>query len=178
MFETFVRKFIVWAIRRSKYRYQVVTFEGKFSFYRWEPFWPDEIFDRSWDRHKEWFLKYYLPKNYVSSTSWTGRDPWHKFNRPPFWRPFNALLHCWRPEHDGEEFHDHPRWSITIMLRGSIIEDTPWSTRVLVPGSVVFRSRKAIHSFRVLPQHRGKSWTLFIVGRRNYRQNTYHIVKR
>jgi hypothetical protein len=44
-----------------------------------------------------------------------------------------------------------------------------------VPGSIVFRSRKAIHAFRVPRETRGKSWTLFIVGRRNHPQNQYLI---
>lgn len=71
--------------------------------------------------------------------------------------------------------HDHPRWSVTICLRGEIIERTPWGERTLRPGSVVLRSRKAIHAFRLPNGRRGKTWTLFIVGRRNYRQNTYAI---
>lgn len=98
------------------------------------------------------------------------------YYRPPWYRPFNLLLHWWRPA-DGyrEEYHDHPRWSVTVCLRGKIIERTPWSERTLTPGSIVIRSRKAIHSFEVPAGYRGKTWTLFIVGRRNYRQNTYRV---
>lgn len=106
-------------------------------------------------------------------------DEWGKHNRLPWWRPFNALLHCWRPEAEQREaMHDHPRWSITICLRGKIIERTPWGERTLTPGSVVIRSRKAIHSFEVPVGYRGKTWTLFIVGRRKHRQNTYQVVPR
>ncbi len=74
--------------------------------------------------------------------------------------------------------HDHPRWSITICLRGRLIEHTPWGAHVLSPGVIVVRSRKAIHEFEVPIGFRGKTWTLFIVGRRNYRQNTYRITRR
>ena len=48
----------------------------------------------------------------------------------------------------------------------------------LQPGSIVIRSRKAIHAFRVPKEHHGKTWTLFIVGRRNHRQNTYVVTTR
>jgi len=166
--------FILWARRRAPHRLRVVTFDDKFSFSRFEFLWGDEIHDASWDRHKVWVLKN-LPAGWRDSSFWTGIEGTKKFNRPPFWRPFNAFLHCWRPEHDGEEFHDHPRWSITICLRGRLIERTPWATRILTPGSVVIRSRKAIHAFQCPKEHHGKTWTIFIVGRRNHRQNRYSI---
>lgn len=100
-------------------------------------------------------------------------------HRLPWWRPVNALLHCWSPAaNQREAMHDHPRWSITVCLRGRIIERTPWGERVLTPGSIVIRSRKAIHSFEVPAGFRGKTWTLFIVGRRKHRQNTYEVTAR
>lgn len=137
-----VRRFILWAVRRSPYRQRVVTFGGDFSFSRFAFLWPDE---------------------------------WKGHHRPPFWRPFNVLLHCWRPSHNGEEFHDHPRWSITICLKGKLLEHTPWGERLLTPGSIVIRSRKAIHAFQVPEGFAGTTWTLFIVGRRNHEQNRYSI---
>jgi hypothetical protein len=106
-------------------------------------------------------------------------DEYGGTNRLPWWRPFNALLHCWAPAvNQREAMHDHPRWSISVCLRGRIIERTPWNERLLTPGSIVFRSRKAIHSFEVPAGFRGKTWTLFIVGPRKYRQNTYQVVAR
>lgn len=148
MLATVIRWSIAWACRRCGYlrRRKVVTFEGKFSFFRFEFLWPDE---------------------FVSGDK--------RWNRPPWWRPFNLFLHLWRPQHNGEEFHDHPRWSITVVLQGKLIERTPWCEKTLTPGSVVIRSRKAIHAFRIAEGYRGKTWTLFIVGRRNHRQNRYSI---
>lgn len=128
---------------------RVVTFDGKFLFWRFEPFWPDEHISRKTGEH------------------------WH---RPPWWRPFNALLHQWMPAPGTrEEYHDHPRWSITICLRGRMIEHTPWGDNVLTPGSIVLRSRKYIHAFSIPDGYSGKTWTLFIVGRRNHRQNSYAV---
>lgn len=97
-------------------------------------------------------------------------------NRPPWYRPFNVLLHNWQHGESGA-FHDHPRWSVTIVLKGRITEVTPWRRKLLNPGSIVFRSRKAIHAFE-LPQDHGDVWTLFIVGRRNHEQNSYVVEPR
>jgi hypothetical protein len=67
---------------------------------------------------------------------------------------------------------------VSICLRGKIIEHTPWGDKTLTPGSMVFRNRKYIHSFSVPNGYQGKTWTLFIVGRRNHSQNTYVITNR
>lgn len=139
-----VDRFIAWASKG--YFVRVVTHEdSRLLMHRYCPFWPDE---------------------------WTGSDG-EKYDRPPWWRPFNVLVHRWVASHR-EEMHDHPRWSITICLRGSLIEHTPWGSRVLTPGSIVVRSRKAIHAFEMVPGE--EPWTVFIVGRRNHRQNGF-IVK-
>lgn len=146
MLERLVKAFILWAVRRTAHAQRSMD-QNRLSFFRYAFLWEDE-----WVHNGK---------------------TWH---RPPWYRPFNALLHLWRPQHGGEEFHDHPRWSITICLRGCLIERTPWAERTLTPGSIVIRSRKRIHSFHIPPEHRGKTWTLFIVGRRNYRQNRYRVV--
>lgn len=126
---------------------EVVTFSDEHLFIRYAPFWPDEFISTG----KHW-------------------------NRPPWWRPFNILFHRWDPAPGTEEaMHDHPRWSITICLAGRIVERTPWGERLLKPGSIVVRSRKAIHAFHVPAEHHGNTWTCFIVGRRNHRQNTYAV---
>jgi hypothetical protein len=155
-----VDRFIVWAKAHAKDMANVVTFEGDDLFTRYEFFrvdeWPDKWFDRK-----------------------LAVEP--KAKRPnalPWWFPVNAFLHHWRlGPNTPESFHDHPRWSITICLKGRIIERTPWGERLLTPGSVVFRSRKYIHAFEI-PQDAGEVWTLFIVGRRKYRQNSYQVIAR
>jgi hypothetical protein len=156
--ETLLKVLLLWLLKRARppkmrirqfVARRVVTFDDKFLFWRFEPFW-----------HDEWVRLY---------------DGKH-INRPPWWRPFNVLLHQWIPEPGTkEDYHDHPRWSITLCLRGKLIEHTPWGDKVLRPGSIVLRSRKYIHAFSVPEGYSGKTWTVFIVGRRNYRQNTYVI---
>jgi hypothetical protein len=95
----------------------------------------------------------------------------------PRWSPFNALLHHWRA-HQDSSFHDHQRWSITIVLRGELTELTPWGEKRLKAGSIVLRSTRYIHGFRVRPEHSARTWTLFVVGRRRGVQNTYEVTRR
>lgn len=146
-----MNRFILWLLSRCQHygRMNIIDFQGKTVANRWCPFWFDE---------------------------WTGSDG-KKHNRPPWYRPFNILLHRWvTGDRDLSVMHDHPRWSITILLRGKIIEHTPWEKKVLTPGSVVIRGRKYIHTIEVPPEYRGKTWTLFIVGRRNYLQHYLNVV--
>lgn len=136
---------------------RVVTFDDasgahKFLFWRFAPFWYDEWVSIKDGQRKVW-------------------------NALPRWRPFNALLHQWLPEPGiRESWHDHPRWSITVCLAGTLIEHTPWGDNVLTAGSIIFRSHKYIHAFSV-PEG-SKPWTLFIVGRRKHRQNSYVVTPR
>jgi hypothetical protein len=147
--ERLIGVFILWARRRAPRRRRMLTFAGDFTLSRFEFLWLDEKATPGGTRPQ---------------------------NRPPWWRPFNMFLHCWRPDHDGEEFHDHSRWSITICLRGRLLERMPQrEPRPLTPGSIVFRSHKAIHAFDIPKGHSGKTWTLFIVGRRNHRQSPYRF---
>lgn len=151
-----IDRFIRWAIARAKNAQPVVTFDRKFLFNRYEFLRRDEWPDSWWDDHRDRYAV--------------------RPNKLPWWLPFNIFLHCWNPEPGTREaFHDHPRWSITICLKGTITELTPWSRRVLRPGSIVIRSRKSIHAFEVAEKHAGETWTLFIVGRRNHRQNKFVV---
>jgi hypothetical protein len=154
-----VDRFIDWATDRCDPT-PVVTFDDVGQFTRWSFLRPDEFTDEEWERNRAAFPK---------------RRPYAL----PWWLPCNVLLHRWEPEPGSkEDFHDHPRWSVTICIKGKIIERTPWGERTLKPGSIVVRSHKAIHSFEVPDGYSGNTWTLFIVGRRKYRQNTYQVTHR
>lgn len=146
-----VDRFIAWAVRRAPHPQPVVTFDGKDLFTRYE----------------FWRLDEYV------------KDDGSIYRPLPWWRPINAFIHCWAPDPGSREgFHDHPRWSITVCLKGEVTEVTPWGRRLLRPGSIVIRSRKAIHAFEMAPGFAGETWTLFIVGRRRHRQNTYLVTPR
>jgi hypothetical protein len=93
-------------------------------------------------------------------------------NRRPWYAPFNAFLHCWQHGDTGL-MHDHPRWSITIVLKGCLKEQTPAKDKWLTPGSIVIRGPGYVHRIVVPERYKGRTWTLFIVGRRVYRQHYY-----
>lgn len=140
-----INMLILWMIKRNgSWTQNIITKNDEVIAKRFMPFWTDE---------------------------WTSGSGQHH-HRPPWFRPFNILLHRWI-KGDEELMHDHPRWSITICLRGRLIEHTPWETKILTPGSVVFRSRKFIHRIEIPKKYSGKTWTIFIVGRRNHLQNYF-----
>lgn len=157
--------FIAWASRYHEAR--VVTFDDKFLFDRFAFFRLDEWPDSWWDGHKDMCDK--------PGCRTCRRRP----SSLPWWLPFNMSLHRWAPEPGSREgFHDHPRWSVTVCLKGRITELTPWGRRELRPGSIVIRSRRYIHAFEMPAELHGETWTLFIVGRRKHRQNTYVVTPR
>jgi hypothetical protein len=160
---TLVDRFIAWAKERAGIVQPVVTFGGQPLFDRYEFLRYDEYSDGWWDEHKARCKCHWCPAQ--------DRRP----RALPWWLPLNAFLHHWRlGANTPEEFHDHPRWSVTIVLKGRILERTPWGVNQLRPGSVVIRSRKYIHAFEI-PEGAGEVWTLFIVGRRKHRQNQYDV---
>lgn len=145
-----IKALILWLVRRNSIPQRVLAHDDHAClFYRYSPFWPDEYWSR-----------------------WASR----MMRRLPWWRPFNVFLHWWVTDHK-QGMHSHPRWTITIVLRGRVIEHTPWRSRMLRPGSIVFRSYKCIHAFELPPGMRRKTWTLFIVGRRMYQQNGFVVQK-
>jgi len=141
-----IHRLLKWAVDRAVYSEELIDSNDKVITQRYCPFWRDEYAD----------------------------DKGIHQCRPPWYRPFNILLHCWQNSDEGS-MHDHPRWSITILLAGKAIEHNPWGKRELIPGSIVVRSRKAIHRIEIPPEFIGITWSLFIVGRRNHLQNYYKV---
>ena len=105
-------------------------------------------------------------------------------------RFFNIYLHNILRSDDDRALHDHPWWSISIILRGGYIEHTPEGTFVRRMGWIRFRKATARHRLQ-LRDHYSKAhwidnpaeiggtiggriwhvplrpaWTLFITGRR------------
>lgn len=100
------------------------------------------------------------------------RKGWGLVNALPWWMPFNVYLHRWDGSDTGYP-HDHPRWSVTIVLRGRLWEQRPKKHAWLTPGSMVFRSHKFVHKILVPKPWARKTYTLFIVGRRRWVQSYY-----
>lgn len=123
------------------------------------------------DPERQVVARRYQPFLMDEHSTRVGNKVWWKL---PWWAPCNALLHHWRT-HEDVQMHDHQRWSITIVLRGQIVEKTPWGEQTLRAGAVVFRSQRYIHGFRLEREHSARTWTLFIVGRRTGVQNTFDV---
>ena len=141
-----IRTLIAWAVKRSGFGTDVINSNNVPNMRRFAFLFPDEFWCEARGR---------------------------MINKRPFFAPFNAFLHCWRSGDTGH-MHDHPRWSITIVLQGMLWEETPNGVETLTPGSVVFRKASAIHRIVVPEEHRGRTWTLFIVGRRKHAQHYYN----
>jgi hypothetical protein len=97
---------------------------------------------------------------------------WWLVPRNPF---LNVYLHNIRRSDDATRgLHDHPWWSVSVLLKGSYYEIVPLNPRnprgrtqrlFWRSGSVIFRGAKHAHRLEVtLPK--ANVWTLFITGPR------------
>lgn len=101
-------------------------------------------------------------------------DRWYIIPRNSF---FNIYLHRY---HGGDQFrypHDHPWNSISIVLRGALIEENythiaGWNSdfscqvEVLKPFRPKYRTAEAIHRVLLPDGGEGKTWSLFITTRK------------
>lgn len=107
------------------------------------------------------FKKRTIGKSYLTRYFLIPRNRW-----------FNVYLHKFSGSDDGRALHDHPWWSVSVLLKGSLWEVTPQ------PGHKHFnqfhRIRRFIPRFRrptalhriVKPARPEPAWTLFITGPR------------
>lgn len=95
-------------------------------------------------------------------------------------RFFNAYLHCFLRDDDDRALHDHPWWSLSLILKGSYIEHTihaggMHSRERLETGRWRLRSAKHAHRIeledaiamrdgRVYLKGKERCWTLFLTG--------------
>jgi hypothetical protein len=98
-------------------------------------------------------------------------DRWYLIPRNRF---FNIYLHRFHGSDPGRHLHDHPWWSLSIVLRGHYTEVLPerplarrygvWGNeRVRLPGSFVLRRPTDQHT---LVRVARPTWTLFLTGPR------------
>lgn len=82
---------------------------------------------------------------------------------------FNVYLHHMRHDDDDRAAHDHPWWSISLCLKGYILEkeyhpeSKTYTDNHIRKGNFKYRSSSYAHRL-VLPE--GDAWTLFITGSR------------
>ena len=89
---------------------------------------------------------------------------WYLIPRNPF---FNVMLHRFMGSDDDRALHDHPWASMSILLKGALIEVLPFPPhgwqhwRRIKRFRPVFR--RATHAHRIVLVN-GPAWTLFITG--------------
>ncbi|MGK7940459.1 MAG: hypothetical protein AB4062_10000 [Crocosphaera sp.] len=78
--------------------------------------------------------------------------------------PFNVMLHyiCLS---DPDDFHDHPWWYATLILKGGSWEITPEGRFWRDPGHFRIRCPHSLHRIEVSYETQG-SWSLFFSGPR------------
>lgn len=98
-----------------------------------------------------------IPPAKVIGSSYLSR--WHVIPRNPF---FNIYLHRFIGSDDGRAMHDHPWWSLSLLLRGTLIELRKGKGSRL-PRWMEPTLRRPSDAHRLV--HIGKpAWTLFITG--------------
>lgn len=90
-------------------------------------------------------------------------DYLHRWYVIPRNRFFNIYLHKFGRSDDDRALHDHPWYSVSLLLKGEFLEHSfkgrrhiPW----LLP---VFRTAKFAHRLEIV---KGPVWTIFITGPR------------
>lgn len=78
------------------------------------------------------------------------------------------LHHILRGDND-RHMHNHPYWSVSLVLRGGYFEWTPSASgercKWRGPGAIVFRRASALHRLELPPL--STTWTIFILGRKS-----------
>jgi len=79
-------------------------------------------------------------------------------------RWLNVYIHKFHRSDDDRALHDHPWWSVGLILRGGYWDVTPAGRQWIGPGRIKVRSAETKH--RVELQDGKPSWSLFITGPR------------
>jgi hypothetical protein len=112
------------------------------------------------------------PPDVVINGNENGEEYLRRWHIIPRNRWLNIYLHHFVGDDPGRDFHDHPWGSLSICLKGRMIESyepeySPFygydgsKTRVIQPGSIHYRKSTFLHR---IDQILKGTWTLFITG--------------
>lgn len=76
---------------------------------------------------------------------------------------FNVYLHKFTGSDDPRALHDHPWYSVSLLLKGEIIEHSFKGVRHIPRILPIFRTAKFAHRLELV---KGPVWTIFITGPR------------
>lgn len=106
------------------------------------------------------WLKIRRPPDVVIHENYLRR--WHVIPRN---RWFNVYLHNFLEPDEGCDLHDHPYWSVSIVLRGLYVEELPGlKSKTRSAPALILRTPTTAH--RIYHVSKGGAWTLFITGPR------------
>lgn len=109
-------------------------------------------------------------RNWAADKVWTDSDVtigtgymfrWFVIPRNPL---MNIYLHQYVGNDDDRALHDHPWWSFSLMLHGSLLEFDADGVREIVEGESRFRTARYAH--RLMLSRDWQAITLFITGPR------------
>ncbi len=86
---------------------------------------------------------------------------WYVLPRNRF---LNVYLHLFLRSDDPRALHDHPWESLSVLLMGHLVEETPQHTGAVVEGTLKIRTAASLHRIEMLPgaetivQQRGLDW--------------------
>lgn len=102
-------------------------------------------------RDPMWHLKGYMNR------WWVLREHWWTLG-------CSARVHEILRSDNDRHFHDHPWWSVSIILRGRYHEHFPYpaESKWRSPGSIIVRSARTQHQLHIPPHT--TTWSLFIMG--------------
>lgn len=85
---------------------------------------------------------------------------WYLIPRNRF---FNVYLHRFGRSDDDRALHDHPWYSVSLLLKGEMIEHSFKRVRHIPRWLPIFRTAKFAHRLELV---KGPVWTVFITGPR------------
>lgn len=74
---------------------------------------------------------------------------------------FAIRIHHWFSSDDQRNFHDHPFWFWTFVLKGGYTDVSPQGNQRMTRGTHAFRRAEHQHTVRVDP---GGCWTILLTG--------------
>lgn len=85
---------------------------------------------------------------------------WYVIPRNPY---FNIYVHKFMQSDEDRALHDHPWYSVSVLLKGEFIEHSLKGVRHIPRIAPVFRTAKFAHRLELV---KGPAWTIFITGPR------------
>ena len=102
---------------------------------------------------------YRNPDSYIGGKENPYLLRWHIIPRN---RWFNIYLHKFLRDDDDRAMHDHPWYSVSLLVKGQYIEQTDAGRKLFKVPRIIFRSATYKHRIELIDNK--PTWTIFITG--------------